>query len=45
VRLHFRRLVERNFPQLVVLSYNEIAAGVNIESLGMVSVEYEDQEV
>ncbi|MCC6483935.1 MAG: flagellar biosynthesis protein FlhA [Armatimonadetes bacterium] len=39
VRMHFRRLVERNFPQLPVLSYNEIPTGVNVESTGMVMVE------
>ncbi len=39
VRLHLRRLVERILPNLVVLSYNEIIGGVQIQSVGMVSVE------
>ncbi len=39
VRIHFRRLIDRNLPQLSVLSYNEIAAGVNVESIGMLTVE------
>ena len=38
VRLHLRRLSERSFPTLVVLSWNEIAPGVNVHSLAMVSV-------
>jgi len=45
VRLHVRRLVERNLPQLAVLSYNEIAPGVNVESTGMVTVNNENPEV
>ena len=36
VRLYFRRLVERMAPQLVVLSYAEVAPGVQVESVGMV---------
>lgn len=38
LRIYFKRLVERFIPQLVVLSYNEIEPGVNVEVIGMVSV-------
>jgi flagellar biosynthesis protein FlhA len=36
VRSHFKRLVDRFIPNLVVLSYNEILNSVKIQSLGMV---------
>lgn len=35
VRPALRRLTERSFPTLVVLSWNEIAPGVNVNSLTM----------
>jgi len=38
VRLYLRRLTERPFPNLVVLSYNEIAPKVNVNSVGLVTV-------
>ncbi|GIX47068.1 MAG: flagellar biosynthesis protein FlhA [Candidatus Tectimicrobiota bacterium] len=38
VRAHLRRLVEPYFPQLVVLSQNELVAGVRIRNLGVVKV-------
>jgi flagellar biosynthesis protein FlhA len=37
VRRHIRRLVEQAFPQLAVVSHNEIVPGVKIESAGMVT--------
>jgi type III secretory pathway component EscV len=40
--MYVRSLVEQNFPMLTVLSYAEIAPGVDVESLGMVTVNYED---
>jgi flagellar biosynthesis protein FlhA len=36
IRPAFRKLVERSFPTLVVLSWNEIAPKVNVNSVGMV---------
>ncbi len=42
IRMYFRSLVEQNFPNLTVLSYAEIAPGVDVESLGMVTVNYEN---
>ncbi|ACL76377.1 flagellar biosynthesis protein FlhA [Ruminiclostridium cellulolyticum] len=38
VRLYFKRLTENVIPGLVVLSYNEIDSGVEIQSVGTVSV-------
>lgn len=38
VRPALRRLCERNFPNLVVLSWNEIAPGVQVNSLTMASL-------
>jgi flagellar biosynthesis protein FlhA len=42
VRPHFRRLVEHSFPMLSVMSYNEIAPNVSVESIGMVSLNDEN---
>jgi flagellar biosynthesis protein FlhA len=39
IRFHFRRLVERFIPSLVVLSHNEIAPNVNLKSIGIVRLE------
>lgn len=38
LRLALRRLLERTFPQINVLSYNEVVPGVNARSVGMVKV-------
>jgi flagellar biosynthesis protein FlhA len=35
VRRHLRRLCEQRLPQLAVCSYNEIAAGVSVETIGV----------
>jgi flagellar biosynthesis protein FlhA len=35
VRRHLRRLTEQRLPQLGVCSYNEIVAGVSVETLGV----------
>ena len=37
IRLYFKRLTERFIPNLVVLSYNEIDSGVEVEVVGMIS--------
>jgi flagellar biosynthesis protein FlhA len=39
IRPSFRRLTDRSFPNLVVLSWNEIAPRVNVNSVGMVSLQ------
>jgi flagellar biosynthesis protein FlhA len=38
IRPAFRKLTDRSFPNLVVLSWNEIAPKVNVNSVGMVSL-------
>ncbi len=38
VRQAFRRLTETSFPSLAVLSYNEIIPGVEVYSVGMISL-------
>lgn len=37
-RIYLRRILEKFFPNLVVLSHNEIVRDVNIKSLGMVEL-------
>ncbi|MEZ5101921.1 MAG: flagellar biosynthesis protein FlhA [Thermoleophilia bacterium] len=37
VRRHLRRLIEQAFPQLPVISYNEIVPGIRVETAGMVT--------
>jgi flagellar biosynthesis protein FlhA len=44
VRLALKRLTERAAPQLVVLSYSEIAPGLRVESIGQVSTTDENVE-
>ena len=39
VRAQFRRMIEQSHPQVTVLSYNEVAAGINIQSIGMIKVD------
>lgn len=36
VRRHFRQLLSRYLPQIAVLSHNEIADGIKIQSLGVI---------
>jgi flagellar biosynthesis protein FlhA len=35
-RMHFRKVLEKFFPNIIVLSHNEITHDVNIKSLGIV---------
>lgn len=39
VRMHLRQLTERYFPQIPILSYNELDANVEIQSVGVVTVD------
>ena len=39
IRLLFRKLVERTYPQIAIMSYNEISPNVKVKSVGMVKVE------
>jgi flagellar biosynthesis protein FlhA len=45
VRLALKRLTERAAPQLVVLSYSEIAPGLRVESIGQITATDESAEV
>jgi len=38
VRIYLRKILERFFPNIIVLSHNEITREVNIKSLGMLAV-------
>jgi len=38
VRIHLRNILERFFPNMVVLSHNEISREASIRSLGMVEL-------
>lgn len=38
IRLAFRRLIERTYPQITVMSYNEIMQNVKARSVGVVKV-------
>ncbi len=44
IRIHFRRLAERMVPSLAVLSYNELASGAKLETVGMVTIADESAE-
>jgi flagellar biosynthesis protein FlhA len=37
-RIHFRKILEKFYPSMVILSHNEITREVNIKSLGMVEL-------
>jgi len=39
LRPHFKRFTERSFPDLAVLSYNEIVPQVKVQSIGMISID------
>lgn len=38
IRLAFRRLIERTYPQITVMSYNEISSNTKARSIGIVRV-------
>jgi flagellar biosynthesis protein FlhA len=38
IRRHVRGLIEQAFPQLPVISYNEIAPGIRVDSTGSVEL-------
>jgi flagellar biosynthesis protein FlhA len=38
IRMAFRKLIERTFPQISVMSYNEVPGNVSARSVGMVRV-------
>lgn len=39
IRLLFRKLVERTYPQIAIMSYNEISPNVKVKSVGIVKLE------
>jgi flagellar biosynthesis protein FlhA len=39
IRMYVRQLTERYFPQVPTLSYNELEANVEVQSLGLVNIE------
>jgi flagellar biosynthesis protein FlhA len=39
LRPHFKRFTERNYPNIVVLSYNEIVPQIKVQSIGIISVD------
>ncbi|EIJ81483.1 flagellar biosynthesis protein FlhA [Bacillus methanolicus PB1] len=39
VRMYVRQLTERYFPQIPILSYNELEANVEVQSVGVVNVD------
>lgn len=38
IRMAFRKLIERTFPQISIMSYNEVPGNVSARSVGMVKV-------
>ncbi len=38
IRLAFRRLIEKTYPQIAIMGYNEISTNIKAESVGVVSV-------
>ena len=38
IRMYMRQLTERYFPQVPILSYNELDAAIEIQSVGVVNV-------
>jgi len=41
VRINLKRMTERQLPQLVILSYNELVQGIEVQALGMVVLDNE----
>ncbi len=39
VRMYVRQLTERYFPQIPILSYNELETNVEVQSVGVVNIE------
>lgn len=39
LRPHLKRFIERSFPEVAVLSYNEVVPQVKVQSIGMISLE------
>ena len=44
-QMAYRKLTAANFPNLFVLSYNEIAPDVEVASVGNITLSYEDTQI
>lgn len=38
IRIAFRKLIERTYPQITVMSYNEISSSVKARSIGVIKI-------
>ena len=38
IRMYLRQITERYFPQIPILSYNELEASVEVQSVGVVDI-------
>ena len=38
IRLIFRRLIERTYPQITIMSYNEVTNNVKVKTVGIIRV-------
>jgi flagellar biosynthesis protein FlhA len=45
IRLQMKRLTENDIPGMIVLSYNEIVSGIELQSIGMVSLDDDEEAV
>ena len=43
IRLQMKRLTENDIPSMIVLSYNEIVSGIELQTIGMVSLDKDDE--
>ena len=39
IRLLFRKLVERTYPQIAIMSYQELSPNVAVKSVGIIKLE------
>ena len=42
IRLQMKRLTENDIPNMIVLSYNEVVSGIELQSIGMVSLDNDE---
>jgi flagellar biosynthesis protein FlhA len=45
IRLSIKRLTENDVPGMIVLSYNEVVGGIELQSIAMVSLDDDDDVV
>ena len=39
IRMYLRQMTERYFPQIPILSYNELEASIEVQSVGVVDID------